>query len=139
MAISLVLGPMMAMRIHGGRLAKGESAHVGIAWLLPLSTRFGKSDVTALANSGVADALQRRLFFDEWYDAAVAATVIPLANVLAWFDNRIIDGAIRGIEWGSQSISREVRKLTTGSARDYILMAVVGTLSIAALMWRAAV
>jgi NADH-quinone oxidoreductase subunit L len=138
-AISLVLGPMMAMRIHGGRLAKGESAHFGIAWLLPLSTRFGKSDVTALANSGVADALQRRLFFDEWYDAAVAATVIPLANVLAWFDNRIIDGAIRGIEWGSQSISREVRKLTTGSARDYILMAVVGTLSIAALMWRAAV
>ena len=87
----------------------------------------------------MADALQRRLFFDEWYDAAVAATVIPLANVLAWFDNRIIDGAIRGIEWGSQSISREVRKLTTGSARDYILMAVVGTLSIAALMWRAAV
>ena len=138
-AISLVLGPMMAMRIHGGRLAKGESAHIGIAWLLPLSTRFGRSDVTELANSGVADALQRRLFFDEWYDAAVAATIIPLANALAWFDKRVIDGAIKGIEWGSQSISGEVRKLTTGSARDYILMAVVGTLSIAVLMWRAAV
>ena len=134
-AISLVLGPMMAMRIHGGRLARGESAHIGIAWLLPLSTRFGKADVDELANSGVADALRRRLFFDEWYDAAVAATVIPFAKALAWFDKSVIDGAIKGIEWGSQSISGEVRKLTTGSARDYILMAVVGTLSITALMW----
>ena len=65
----------------------------------------------------------------------MAATVIPFAKALAWFDKRVIDGAIKGIEWGSQSISGEVRKLTTGSARDYILMAVVGTLSITALMW----
>jgi NADH-quinone oxidoreductase subunit L len=134
-AISLVVGPAMAMKIHGGRLAKGETAPKTIAWILPLSTKFGKADVTELAESGLADALHRRLFFDEFYDALIAKTVIPLAAALAWFDKRVIDGAIKGIEWGSIRLSKDLRKLTTGSASDYILFAVVGGISVLILLW----
>ena len=47
----------------------------------------------------------------------------------------MIDGAIIGIEWGSMKISLDVRKLTTGSASDYIMMAVIGAFSILILLW----
>ena len=134
-AISLVVGPAAAMKIHGGLLAKGERAPRLIAWILPLSTKLGKADVTELAESGFADALHRRLFFDEWYDALVAKTMIPISAAMAWFDKRVIDGAIKGIEWGSIRISMNLRKVTTGSASDYILMAVVGGISILILLW----
>ena len=133
--ISFFVGPVMAMRIHGGSLAADEKAPRLIAWILPLSGRFGKSDVSDLAESGMADALHRRLYFDEIYEWLLALTVMPVANALAWFDKNVIDGVIKGIERGSQSISVDVRKGTTGSAQDYILVAVIGIVSILVLLW----
>ena len=107
-SISLVVGPAMAMRIHGGRLKSGEFAPRLISWILPLSSKFGRTQVDDLANSGLADALHRRLYFDELYDWAIGKTVIPFAYALSWFDKNVIDGAIKGIEWGSQKISGDV-------------------------------
>ena len=133
--ISLVVGPAMAMRIHGGRLNDGEVAPRIISWILPLSSKFGHTNVDDLANSGVAEALQRRLYFDDFYEWLISKTVIPLASVLSWFDKNVIDGAIKGIEWGSQKISRDVRKLTTGRASDYIMVVVIGTFSVLVLLW----
>jgi len=133
--ISLVVGPAMAMRIHGGRLNSGETAPRLISWILPLSSKFGRVNVDDLANSGLADALHRRLYFDELYEWVIAKTVIPLAHALSWFDKNVVDGAIKGIEFGTQKISRDVRNLTTGSASDYIMVAVIGTFSILVLLW----
>ncbi len=92
-------------------------------------------DVDDLANSGLADALHRRLYFDELYEWVIGKTVIPFANALSWFDKNVVDGAIKGLEWSSQKISGDVRKLTTGSASDYIMVAVIGTFSILVLLW----
>ena len=61
--------------------------------------------------------------------------VVPFALAAAWFDKRIIDGAVKGLESGSQEVSRNLRRLTTGSARDYIMMAALGTLAIFLLIW----
>ena len=47
----------------------------------------------------------------------------------------MIDGTIKTIERTSQQLSTKIRSLTTGSARDYILMAAVGTLALFALIW----
>jgi len=47
----------------------------------------------------------------------------------------VIDGTIKTIETGSQSLSAVVRSMTTGSARDYILMVAVGMLAIFMLVW----
>ena len=65
-----------------------------------------------------------------------------MLNIVAGFstkvaeaDTEVIDGTIKAIESGSQSLSTFVRSLTTGSARDYILMVAVGTLIISLLIW----
>ena len=133
--IAMVIGPVMASRIHGGRLIDGVEASPLVSWLVNLSSRFGSQDVSELANSQLAEALQRRLYFDDLYEMTLAKTVIPLAGLSAWFDKNVIDGVIKQIESNSSTGSLQVRRITTGSARDYILMAAVGMLSIFALVW----
>ena len=61
--------------------------------------------------------------------------VVGFANLSALFDSKVIDGVIKTIESTSQEVSRRVRSLTTGSARDYIMMAALGTLVIFMLLW----
>ena len=60
--------------------------------------------------------------------------VIPFADFTAWFDRNVIDGIVKQIESKSVIGSFEIRKFTTGSARDYILMATVGALCIFVLL-----
>ena len=84
--LSFIIGPIIAARIHGGKLQEGTKA-------------------------------------------------IAFANLSAWFDRTIIDGIIKQVESKSVSSSLQVRKITTGSARDYILMAAVGMISIFILIW----
>ena len=133
--IAMVIGPMMASRIHGGRLIDGVEASPLVSWLVNLSSRFGSQDVSELADSQLAEALQRRLYFDDLYEMILTKTAVPLAGLSAWFDKNIIDGVIKQIESNSSTGSLQVRRITTGSARDYILMAAVGMLSIFALVW----
>ena len=133
--IAMVIGPVMASRIHGGRLIDGVEASPLVSWLVNLSSRFGSQDVSELADSQLAEALQRRLYFDDLYEMTLAKTAIPLAGLSAWFDKNVIDGVIKQIESNSSTGSLQVRRITTGSARDYILMAAVGMLSIFALVW----
>jgi len=61
--------------------------------------------------------------------------VAAFSTKAAEADSEVIDGTIKAIESGSQSLSSVVRSMTTGSARDYILMVAVGTLSIFMLIW----
>ena len=136
--ISTIIGPGLAMSLYGGKLDKGESSKPWLAWLIILSGRVNKRsnfDNSTMANSGLAESLRQRLHFDAWYDAAIIRIVVPFANACAWFDRRVIDGVVRGIEYGSQETSTVVRSMTTGSARDYIMMAVLGTLAIFILIW----
>jgi NADH:ubiquinone oxidoreductase subunit 5 (subunit L)/multisubunit Na+/H+ antiporter MnhA subunit len=136
--LSLVVGPMAAMALYGGQLADGEVAKPWLKPFVSLSARVNKRhrfDNAALAEGSLATALQERLYFDAWYDAACEKLVAGFSNLAAVFDRRVVDGAIKGIESGSQSTSRQVRSLTTGSARDYIMMAALGTLLIALVLW----
>ena len=132
--LSFVLGPIMAARIHGGKLKEGQKANIFVGWLVNLSDKFGTQDVTWLAESQLAEALDKRLYFDDLYEGIIARTVIPFAELSAWFDKNIIDGIIKQIESNSILGSVQIRKVTTGSARDYILMATVGALCIFALL-----
>ena len=132
--LSFVIGPIMAARIHGGKLKEGQKANIFVGWLVNLSDKFGTQDVTWLAESQLAEALDKRLYFDDLYEGIIARTVIPFAELSAWFDKNIIDGIIKQIESNSVLGSVQIRKVTTGSARDYILMATVGALCIFALL-----
>ena len=75
------------------------------------------------------------MYFDHYYDMAMLKIVAAFSNKSAEVDSTVIDGAVKNIESGSQSLSSIVRSLTTGSARDYILMVSVGTLAIFFLLW----
>ncbi|MBA45681.1 MAG: hypothetical protein CMB31_03745 [Euryarchaeota archaeon] len=132
--LSFIIGPWFAMRIHGGSLKEGSSAIPLVSWLVNLSSRPSKMDVTNMAESSLAKALEERLYIDYLYEEIIRRTVIPFALLSACFDRKIIDGIVKGIEKGSQASSERIRLLTTGSARDYILYAAVGALSIIFLL-----
>jgi hypothetical protein len=61
--------------------------------------------------------------------------VVTASRIAAIFDRKVIDGVIKGIESSSQEVSLRVRRITTGSARDYIMMAALGTLALFLLLW----
>ena len=136
--LSLVLGPSFAMALYGGSLDGGKKAKPWMQWAINLSAKVNKNsnfDNSKWANSSLSDSLHKRLHFDAIYDAAVMKIVVGFANLSAMFDSKVIDGAIKTIESTSQNASRKIRSLTTGSARDYIMMAALGTLAIFILLW----
>ena len=137
-AIGAFLGPGIALSLYGGNLAEGEKVK---PWMKPIirlnSWAFDRFhfDNKAVADSGLSRALENRLYFDHYYDMAMLKLVAGFSNKSAETDKNVVDGLIKKIESGSQSISKVVRSMTTGSARDYILMVSVGALAIFFLLW----
>ena len=137
-AIGAVLGPGIALSLYGGNLAEGEKVK---PWMKPIirlnAWVHGRYnfDNQAIANSGLSRALENRLYFDHYYDMAMLKIVAGFSDKSAEADKNVVDGVIKKIESGTQSISKVVRSMTTGSARDYILMVAVGTLAIFFLLW----
>ena len=139
--LSSLIGPMIAMSLYGGNLNEGEKAIPTVSWLVSLSAMVNnkwKIDNSKWAESGLAEALRRRLYFDDLYDWLCIKIVVSIGVLAALFDKKGIDGVIKGIESGSQIGSTWIRKLTTGSARDYIMMVALGSLIFVGLIWGAA-
>ena len=135
--IGAIVGPGLAMALYGGALKEGEKAKGWMQPIINLSARVNEKrgfDNSAWADSGLSVALKERLYFDKWYDTAMLKLVAGFAVLSATFDRKVIDGTIKTIERSSQKISLSVRKLTTGSARDYIMMAALGVLVIYAML-----
>ena len=135
--IGAIVGPGLAMALYGGSLKEGEKAKPWMQPIINLSSRVNKKrgfDNSAWANSGLSDALRERLYFDKWYDAAMLKLVVGFANISAAFDRNVVDGTIKTVESTSQRLSTQIRRLTTGSARDYIMMAALGVLVIYSLL-----
>ena len=133
-----IVGPGLALSLYGGDLAEGETVK---PWMKPIIRvnawvfdRFN-FDNKSVAESSLSKALENRLYFDHYYDMAMLKLVAGFSDKSAETDKNVVDGVIKKIESGSQSISKVVRSMTTGSARDYILMVSVGALAIFFLMW----
>ncbi|HJM40708.1 MAG TPA: NADH-quinone oxidoreductase subunit L [Candidatus Thalassarchaeaceae archaeon] len=133
--LSAGVGPFIAARMHGGKLADGEEATPLTNWLISYSGSVGHTDVGELATGGFATALHNRLYIDDAYEWVISRTLMPLAAICAWIDKNWVDGVIKGIESGSQSTSTWLRQFTTGRASDYLLMATVGMLIIVGILW----
>ena len=140
--LSMILGPCAAMALHGGRLDEGQKAKPWMQWAVSLSGKLNDKYSFAgwaekMSESSFGEALRQRLYFDKYYDMAMMKIVAGFSNLSASFDKNVVDGfAIKTIiEKGGQDSSRIIRSITTGSARDYIMMVAVGTLAIAILLW----
>jgi NADH-quinone oxidoreductase subunit L len=137
-ALGAILGPFMAMSLFGGKLEDGEECKPWFRPVIRLNNWVYEKyhwDNSGIATSGLAIALQNRLYIDKYYDLAMVKIVAGFSNKVAEADTKIIDGTIKQIEDKSQKISTTVRSLTTGSARDYILWVAIGTLLISFFIW----
>ena len=137
-ALGAILGPFMAMSLFGGKLEDGEECKPWFRPVIKLNNWVYDKyhwDNSGIANSGLAVALQNRLYIDKYYDLAMVKIVAGFSNKVAEADTKIIDGTVKQIEDKSQKISTSVRSLTTGSARDYILWVAIGTLLIFFFIW----
>lgn len=133
-----IVGPGLALSLYGGKLDEGEVAKPWFTPILALNAAVkGRYhwDNSALSESTLATALSNRLYFDHYYDMAMLKIVAAFSFKAAEADSSVIDGTIKTIERTSQQLSTKLRALTTGSARDYILMAAVGTLVLFGLIW----
>ena len=133
-----IVGPGLALSLYGGDLAEGEAVKPWMKPIIRLNAwafdRFN-FDNKSVAESSLSKALENRLYFDHYYDMAMLKLVAGFSDKSAETDKNVVDGVIKKIESGTQSISKVVRSMTTGSARDYILMVSVGALAIFFLMW----
>ena len=136
--IGAVVGPGLALSLYGGKLDDGEAFKPWFGPVLALNHAIkGRYhwDNSAFGTSGFATALENRLYFDHYYDMAMLKIVAAFSNKAAEADSSVIDGTVKTVERTSQQLSTTLRSLTTGSARDYILMAALGTLVLFALIW----
>ena len=136
--IGAVVGPGLALSLYGGKLDAGEEAKPWFGPVLALNAAIkGRYhwDNSAFGKSGFATALENRLYFDHYYDMAMLKIVAAFSNKAAEADSSVIDGTVKTVERTSQQLSTSIRSLTTGSARDYILMAALGTLVLFGLIW----
>ncbi len=56
-----------------------------------------------------------------------------LTRWLVWFDNQVVDGAVRGFAGWFSSAGDFLRRIQTGFARSYALSMVVGAVVIGAV------
>ena len=49
--LSFIVGPIIAARVHGGKLQQGKKAIALINWLVILSSKFGHQDVENMSKS----------------------------------------------------------------------------------------
>ena len=132
---ALLVGRSIAARVHGDFVRAVQSSNPMVFWLVLISGHFGSQDESEMAYSSLSEALRHRLYFDHYYEKALGMTAIPLASFAAWFDRTVIDWIVKKVESHSVLGSVQIRRVTTGRARDYILLVAVGALSIFALPW----
>ncbi|MBG18253.1 MAG: hypothetical protein CMB77_07885 [Euryarchaeota archaeon] len=132
--LSSIIGPLYALRIYGRPLPQDEYLPNSFRLISPLLTNRSHYDNSKWANSKVADALRRRLYFDEVYDWAVMRFITGGAMLAAVFDKRAIDGLIRKMSSTTLRASDFMKSLTTGRATDYLVMVGLGVMALGLLL-----
>ena len=103
-----------------------------IAW-----QQYARRDVPRTAPTAVSaltTAARNDLYGDAFNEAVFMRPGLYLTRWLVWFDNRGIDGVVRGIAGGLKSLSGSLRKLQTGYARQYAMTMVGGAVLVAGVL-----
>ncbi len=105
---------------------------VVLAW-----RQYAQHEVPRVAPSTVSPltrAARNDLYGDAFNEAVFMRPGLYLTRWLVWFDNRGIDGVVRGIGSGFSTLSGRLRTLQTGYARQYAMTMVGGALIVAAAL-----
>ncbi len=75
----------------------------------------------------------RKYFLDELYENVIVRAVLlnSIFRGLAWFDARVVDGAVNGVAQGTGAASRAIRQAQTGQLQIYAMTIILGIVAIA--------
>ncbi|HSK95367.1 MAG TPA: NADH-quinone oxidoreductase subunit L [Euzebyales bacterium] len=106
-------------------------AGIGAAYLLYLRP----ADIVAVrARLGwLYQAMLSKFWVDELYERTVATPGYLMAEGMATFDTRGIDGTVNGLGRGTHALAQLGRRVQTGFVRSYALAVLLGTLLISVL------
>jgi len=93
---------------------------------VPIQQPVGVSPITTLA--------RRNLFADAFNEVVLMRPGQWLTRALVFFDNRGVDGVVRGLGAGFGGGSARVRRLQTGFVRSYALSMLGGTVAVVAVL-----
>jgi len=79
------------------------------------------------------EPLRRAWYIDPLYQAIIARPGQALADLSAWVDRNVVDGAVNGIAVAFREGGGQLRRLQTGYVRNYALGVAAGT--VALLAW----
>jgi NADH-quinone oxidoreductase subunit L len=78
-------------------------------------------------------AMLRKFYVDELYERTIALPGLLMADGMAEFDARGIDGFINGLGRGTYGLSQSGRRVQTGFVRSYALAVLLGTVLVSVL------
>jgi NADH-quinone oxidoreductase subunit L len=104
-------------------------AGIGIAWWIYLARRSPAPKP--------AEALERKFWFDELYDAVFYRPAVATSKVLyALVEGPLVGGSMTGIAEAVRGLGSETRRLQTGLVRTYVL-ALAASLAVLAIVFLA--
>jgi len=108
----------------------GVLISIGVAY----SRYIGKNHIPApdeAKRSLLANLSYNKFYFDEIYDALIRKPLDVLSGFFyRIFDNKIVDGIVNGLGWGTSEASKGLRLVQSGNVGFYIFMMVVGIISL---------
>ena len=79
----------------------------------------------------LANLSYHKFYIDEIYDAIIRKPLDGLSNFFYRIvDNKIVDGIVNGLGWGTSEASKGLRLLQSGNVGFYIFMMVIGIISL---------
>jgi len=125
-AAHAALGDKLAVALWG-TLAAG--AGIALAWLLYLAVpRYLEAAVRLMRATGLYALSAGKFFFDAVYEALVVRPLEMLARLLAWADNKLVDGLVDRVGLMPVRLGAELRPLQGGLIPFYALAMVLGLL-----------
>ncbi|HMI04453.1 MAG TPA: NADH-quinone oxidoreductase subunit L [Pedobacter sp.] len=108
----------------------GVLISIGVAY----SRYIGKNHIPGpdeAKRSLFANLSYNKFYFDEIYDALIRKPLDILSGFFyKIFDNKIVDGIVNGLGWGTSEASKGLRLVQSGNVGFYIFMMVVGIISL---------
>jgi NADH-quinone oxidoreductase subunit L len=99
-------------------------------------TKYRTVPVEAPTNVSIfTRAARKDLFQDSFNEAVFMRPGQALTKSLVKTDDKVIDGAVRGIAWSAITTAVGLKKLQNGYVRTYALTMVVGVVALVATIW----
>jgi len=101
---------------------------IGLAYLAYMKRDLSLGRMAEPVRGLGAELLEKRFLVDELYEAIFVRAGGQFARALAWFDTRVIDGAVVGSGAASLASGQWARRFQNGLIRGYVGWMVLGTL-----------